>query len=759
MKNNVLYLLPAILFLLPACQREEVQPEDNDQTPGGPQMVSVTIDQETRATVSDWNGAIAFSSGDIIKIYNGTGVYWGVTASTTDSGLFSMQEGFTASGNGFAGFPSNLVSSITSDGVAFTLPGTYDYTAVGGSDINSSKVPCPMIGDFSGGDGISLKPACAIMRFYITDVKAGSLAFSFSTPVTGTTSAIATPSGTNDGILASTLSEAGKTITVTGVPDVAVGCSICITLPVPTGTKPQNIRVLNRLEDGTTLRSANITGSGNGLARAGGHKLMVSSFVKIEAVDLGLSVKWASINMDASSETDYGDYFAWGEVEPYYSSLSPLAWKTGKSEGYYWPSYQWGNGSSFTKYTGSDDKPVLDLSDDAAHVNWGGSWRMPTKAEFEELQALPSEWVSNYNNTGVAGRMFTATNGKSIFLPAAGYRLGTGLGVEGYRGCYWSSSLDTDSPGYAWYWDFTSSDAYCLHNLRCTGFSVRPVYQGEAPAITLASVEVSPNSVTVQRGETLNLSATAKDTQGNTLSGASITWSVVSGSSASVNSSGYVTVSAITTGPTIIRATAVYNGVTKTADCTVIVDYALAVDLGLSVKWANMNVGAMTVTAQGNLYAWGETTPKSNYDWPTYKWGTSDNLTKYSSSDGKTVLELSDDAARANWGGSWRMPTKAECEALINGTDQEWVSNYQGTGISGRKFMKKSDHSKYIFLPAVGGQNAAAVYGDGEEGYYWSSSRGVNVQNLAYELYVTSETVGTGSTFRSLGFPVRPVQP
>ncbi|MBQ7388829.1 MAG: hypothetical protein IJW01_05635, partial [Paludibacteraceae bacterium] len=136
------------------------------------------------------------------------------------------------------------------------------------------------------------------------------------------------------------------------------------------------------------------------------------------AVDLGLSVKWATCNVGASTPEGYGNYYAWGET-------------TTKST-YDWSTYKWCNGSykTLTKYCTSstygtvDNKTVLELADDAARVNWGGAWRMPTDAEWTELREN-CEWTltSDYNGTGVKGRVVTSkTNGNHIFLPAAGYR-------------------------------------------------------------------------------------------------------------------------------------------------------------------------------------------------------------------------------------------------------------------------------------------------------------------------------------------------
>ena len=205
-----------------------------------------------------------------------------------------------------------------------------------------------------------------------------------------------------------------------------------------------------------------------------------------EAVDLGLpsGIKWASFNLGASKPEEYGDYYAWGETEPYYISQDPLTWKTGKDVGYYWPSYKWcmGDWNTLTKYCNTssdgyngftDTKTFLDPEDDAAHVNLGGSWRMPTDAELTELRENCT-WTWTTQN-GVDGRLVTGPNGNSIFLPAAGYRYGTSLTSVGSNGYYWSSSLHTDVPFLAWNVFFTSGFVYRYYDNRDYGHSVRPV--------------------------------------------------------------------------------------------------------------------------------------------------------------------------------------------------------------------------------------------------------------------------------------------
>ena len=182
------------------------------------------------------------------------------------------------------------------------------------------------------------------------------------------------------------------------------------------------------------------------------------------AVDLGLSVKWATCNVGASKSEDYGNYYAWGETEP----KTTYSWST------YFDATD--GGSTFTKYT-TDGKTVLDLEDDAARANWGGAWRMPTDAEWTELRENCTwTWTSDYNGTGVKGRIVTSNNnGNSIFLPVAGYRDDNNLGYAGNTGFYWSSSLCTDGSDYAWYVYFSSDYVKRKNTYRYYGLSVRPV--------------------------------------------------------------------------------------------------------------------------------------------------------------------------------------------------------------------------------------------------------------------------------------------
>lgn len=185
------------------------------------------------------------------------------------------------------------------------------------------------------------------------------------------------------------------------------------------------------------------------------------------------------------------------------------------------------------------------------------------------------------------------------------------------------------------------------------------------------------------------------------------------------------------------------------------------VDLGLSVKWATCNVGASKPEEYGDYFAWGETTPKSTYDWSTYKWcrGSRKNLTKYDNEisygtvDNKTTLELSDDAARANWGGSWRMPTRAEQDELREKCTWTWTTQ---NGVKGYKVTSKINGNS-IFLPAAGYRDDSSLDNAGSFGRYWSSSLDTDSPYLAWRVSFYSDSVYGSNYGRNYGFSVRPV--
>ena len=191
-----------------------------------------------------------------------------------------------------------------------------------------------------------------------------------------------------------------------------------------------------------------------------------------EWVDLCLSVKWATCNVGASSPEENGDYFAWGETSTKNDySWSTLKYCTGHYFSKYVPSWLGGYWSGDGR---PDDRERLALSDDAARANWGGSWRMPTAEEWEELlNKCTWTWTTRDGKNGY--EVVSKINGNSIFLPAAGGRSDTGLYFVDYFGYYWSSSLCTANPGSAWRVFFYSGNVRRFIYGRHFGHSVRPV--------------------------------------------------------------------------------------------------------------------------------------------------------------------------------------------------------------------------------------------------------------------------------------------
>ena len=190
-----------------------------------------------------------------------------------------------------------------------------------------------------------------------------------------------------------------------------------------------------------------------------------------EYVDLGLSVKWATCNLGAKYSEDYGNYIAWGEIEP-------------KTQ-YFWTTYKLceGTSSTITKYCSRsdygivDNKTILEPKDDAATVNLGGAWRMPTNAEFSELyEKCTCTWTTI---NGINGLLATSTiNNNSIFLPAAGKSEDGTFQAIGFGGCYWTNEINfSPMHGSSGHFDFYSNNfnQYTSSNYRCNGLTIRPV--------------------------------------------------------------------------------------------------------------------------------------------------------------------------------------------------------------------------------------------------------------------------------------------
>ena len=205
------------------------------------------------------------------------------------------------------------------------------------------------------------------------------------------------------------------------------------------------------------------------------------------------------------------------------------------------------------------------------------------------------------------------------------------------------------------------------------------------------------------------------------------------------------------------------------------------VDLGLpsGIKWAKRNLGASKPSDYGHYYAWGETEPKTDYTWATYKWmqaGQSDwkHITKYTVADGqtegiwydaggtfigdnKTTLEAADDAATRKLGSPWRMPTLVEIRELLDANNCTWTWTTQD-GKNGYEVKSKTNGNS-IFLPAAGYRKGSVLRNAGSGGYFWSSSLSTAGSDRARNLGFDSGARGWYHNPRFYGFSVRPVRP
>lgn len=194
------------------------------------------------------------------------------------------------------------------------------------------------------------------------------------------------------------------------------------------------------------------------------------------------------------------------------------------------------------------------------------------------------------------------------------------------------------------------------------------------------------------------------------------------------------------------------------------------VEIG-GIKWATMNIGASKVTDYGLYFQCGDTqgytasqvgsgSGQKYFSWADYKYSNDDGsvITKYNSTDGKTILDASDDAATAAWGSSWRMPTKDEFKTLTNSVNTTWTTDYQGSGIAGSVCTDKTDSSKILFFPACGSCLNGSVTGIGQGVFCWTSSLENNTNHQAFSFLLMNQyTIQINPGIRCNGFSVRAV--
>ncbi len=492
---------------------------------------------------------------------------------------------------------------------------------------------------------------------------------------------------------------------------------------------------------------------------------------KHEWVDLGLpsGTLWAAYNVGADAPEEYGDYFAWGETDT--------------KEVYDWSTYKWCNGThdSLTKYCSTsgygvlDYKNELECEDDAAYVNWGPLWCMPTHEQQVELMNVCT-WAQTTLN-GVNGYQVTGPNGNMLFFPYTGERSGSQLMYAGSSAGYWPRTLFAADAGQIMYLRW--NEVRTAWTYRCMGYTVRAVRSQqlivEQQNFDFGEVPIGQT----RRGELTILNNTAEAQTLTVCADEPFLLERGEGSASSItvvvpsNSSGTVKVVYTATEPGEFNGDVTFQSPAFDGGERVIPVQAFAysdnvlehryVDLGLpsGTLWATCNVGASAPEELGDYFAWGETEPKDDYSWTTYKWcnGSDHTLTKYctydyfGTVDNLTVLYPEDDAATVNWGSSWCMPTKEQFLELSSYCSKIWTTR---NGVTGYLYIGPNGNT--LFLPATGKRMGNSHQESGTRGYYWSRSLVENITYSAWCLNFGSDYMQSSSNSRNLGITVRAVR-
>ena len=418
---------------------------------------------------------------------------------------------------------------------------------------------------------------------------------------------------------------------------------------------------------------------------------------KVGYVDLGLPSGnlWAECNLGASSPEAYGDYYAWGEVEPkqVYTNSNHKWYKEGA------PSL------GFTKYNNEDGKLSLENEDDAVIQKLGNGWRTPTLADFRELTNQKYTTIKKTTLNGVAGYQITSKkNKKSIFIPFAGFKNDKPQtreisSDETVAVCMTNQRRIDNQVFNCWTFAFEQDRIRRYGKRRYDGISIRPV---KGPGVPV------PN------------------------------------------------------------------------DC---------VDLGLAsgLLWAKCNIGTTDPTQLGDYYAWGETSTTKKYNNAYYKhyktdeYGSIKKILKYNEEDGKTVLDLEDDAARANFGVGYRIPTQEDWKELLEDCKWEAVTATLPIVVdpSQKKIIARwkvtGPNGNSIVLPATIGFRCEGVHDatdmntyytttdlypakDSPDDYKYQLAAAFTWPIFAEDASSTSiEESWFGSIIRSYGIVVRPV--
>ena len=406
-----------------------------------------------------------------------------------------------------------------------------------------------------------------------------------------------------------------------------------------------------------------------------GKVFYTTSFPEPKIVDMGLSVKWASFNVGATSPEETGNYIGWGDATGTLTSQSASDYAKGNTSAY---------------IGGNKDY-------DVAQAKWGDKWRMPKRSEFEEL--LDPTLCTAYENTVNMTWTFTSIKtGESIILPMAGLV---------------NDTHHVDKTSWAWYWTAEADE------------SDRLPYMLMIYGKNLYSFDKASKAFRTP------IRAVYEEDSDHTESGGD-TPSTPGGEEGNENEPN--------TPPT--------EPETSVA--------GIAVDLGLSVKWADRNIGSTMGNPVGEYIAWGDTAQHLPMTPANYVHTDATGINGYKHI-GNSISGTEYDAAHVRWAGTWRMPTHAEINELRNNCTWTWTTH---EGVDG--YEVKGTNGNSIFLPASG-----YMLGNNVQfstcGFYWGDeldSRIPQRENMRAEmLYFENNSNKIDYYDRYYGFPIRPVQP
>lgn len=517
--------------------------------------------------------------------------------------------------------------------------------------------------------------------------------------------------------------------------------------------------IVRIVEDGLLVAVA--PGISTVTAQAYGRKAACTVTVtdrEYEYVDLGLSVLWATCNIGATRPSEFGEYYAWAEIEP--------------KDFFSWNNYKYcsfaGQMNGMDKYTEegfshqylkADGLNRLEPSDDVASVLLGEEWHAPTVQEYEELKNKCNPEIAVVD--GIVGLRFTSEvpgyEGRSIFIPLGGYFNGNESVDRGENFYIWSSigngmkanclrmeSGLTIDPGY--YITRPTEDRFIGMNVR----PVRNLFGDQFEYLSLSEERLDLNYGDIRRLSAMMLPVA------RSLTSNSVEWSSSNPNVAIVLPDGSVT--AVGQGSCIIEANS--SGKIAHTNVTVTLPHPTPVDLGLSVKWASANIGAASPSHPGGYFAWGETSVKAgvyNYDnykfdgignqWKKYNFG--DTYSKKYKLDCKENLDPEDDAAQVLLGGGWRMPSAIELHELREKCTWQEVKAGDSCGILITSNVPGYE-GQSIFLPYAGRIN--------EYHYEDEEDEGIVSNNGSYASYWTSTLEqGINANHRYVGQSIRPV--